>query len=74
MRITFLSDIHANLQALEAVLDDADRQGCNRHVVLGDLVGFNANPAECVDVIRALGCPVVKGDHDETNGSDRGHR
>lgn len=66
MRIAFLADIHANLQALEAVLRDADQQGCTRHVCLGDLVGFNANPAECVDRIRALGCPVVKGDHDET--------
>lgn len=70
MRIAFLADIHANLQALEAVLADADQQGCTRHVVLGDLVGFNANPAECVDVIRALGCPVVKGDHDETNSAN----
>lgn len=70
MRIAFLSDIHANLQALEAVLRDADQQGCTRQVCLGDLVGFNANPAECVDRIRSLGCPVVKGDHDETNSAD----
>lgn len=70
MRIAFLSDIHANLQALDAVLRDADQQGCTHHVCLGDLVGFNANPAECVDRVRALGCPVVKGDHDETNSAD----
>lgn len=65
MRFGILSDIHSNLEALEAVLADARAQGCTRFVCLGDVVGYNANPSECVKVIRELGCPVVKGNHDE---------
>ena len=66
MRIAILSDIHANLEALEAVLKDAALQGCTGHVCLGDMVGFGADDAACVDRVRDLACPVVKGDFDET--------
>lgn len=65
MRFAILSDIHANLEALEAVLADAKVQACTHFVCLGDVVGYNANPKECLQVIRDLECPVVKGNHDE---------
>jgi predicted phosphodiesterase len=65
MRFAVLSDIHANLEALEAVLDDARQQRCAQFVCLGDVVGYNANPSECVQRIQELECPVVKGNHDE---------
>jgi predicted phosphodiesterase len=65
MRFAILSDIHSNLEALEAVLADAKAQGCTDFVCLGDVVGYNANPGECVKTIRDLQCPVVKGNHDE---------
>jgi predicted phosphodiesterase len=65
MRVAILSDIHANLEALEAVLADARTQACTEFVCLGDIVGYNANPGECVEIIRDLACPVVKGNHDE---------
>jgi predicted phosphodiesterase len=65
MRFAILSDIHANLEALEAVLKDAKEQQCTHFVCLGDVVGYNANPQECVARIRELNCPVVKGNHDE---------
>jgi len=65
MRIAILSDIHANLEALEAVLADAHAQACTQFVCLGDVVGYNANPSECVRIIQGLECPVVKGNHDE---------
>jgi predicted phosphodiesterase len=65
MRFAILSDIHSNLEALEAVLADAKAQGCTDFVCLGDIVGYNANPGECVKTIRDLQCPVVKGNHDE---------
>jgi len=65
MRFAILSDIHSNLEALEAVLADARAQGCTDFVCLGDVVGYNANPGECVKTIRDLQCPVVKGNHDE---------
>jgi diadenosine tetraphosphatase ApaH/serine/threonine PP2A family protein phosphatase len=65
MRFAIFSDIHANLEALEAVLRDAEQHQCTHFVCLGDVVGYNANPQECVARIRELGCPVVKGNHDE---------
>jgi predicted phosphodiesterase len=65
MRFAILSDIHSNLEALEAVLADARAQSCTHFVCLGDVVGYNANPSECVKLIQELECPVVKGNHDE---------
>ena len=65
MRIALFGDIHANLEALSAVLEDAKSQGCEQWVCLGDIVGYNANPGECLDLVRSLECPSVKGNHDE---------
>ena len=65
MRFAILSDIHSNLEALEAVLADARAQSCTQFICLGDVVGYNANPSECVKLIQELECPVVKGNHDE---------
>ena len=70
MRFAILSDIHANLEALEAVLADARAQACTHFVCLGDVVGYNANPSECVKIIQDLECPVVKGNHDEQASID----
>lgn len=58
-------DIHGNLEALEAVLADMEEQKVTHPLCLGDLVGYNANPAECLEVVRALSCPLVKGNHDD---------
>jgi diadenosine tetraphosphatase ApaH/serine/threonine PP2A family protein phosphatase len=65
MRFAIFSDIHANLEAFEAVLADARDNKCTDFVCLGDVVGYNANPHECVDRLREMDCPIVKGNHDE---------
>ena len=65
LRYAIFSDIHSNLEALEAVLRDAVEQKCTHYVCLGDIVGYNADPHACVERIRAMDCPVVKGNHDE---------
>ena len=65
MRFAIFGDIHANLQALEAVLSDARTQLCTHYVCMGDIVGYNANPRECLAIVRDLECPTVKGNHDE---------
>ena len=65
MRFAIFSDIHANLEALEAVLADARQRKCTHFVCLGDVVGYNANPHECLERVRELDCPTVKGNHDE---------
>lgn len=64
-RIAVISDVHSNLHALYAVMADYQCEQCTDVVCLGDVVGYNAYPQECVNEIRAIGCPVVKGNHDE---------
>lgn len=65
MRIALFGDIHANLEALNAVLADAEAQGVTDYVCMGDVVGYNADPAACLEKVRAMDCPTVKGNHDE---------
>ena len=65
MRCAILGDIHANLHALEAVLADAREYGCTEFHILGDVVGYNANPSECLEIVRALPGACVLGNHDE---------
>ncbi len=64
MKYGILGDIHANLEALEAVLEEMDRQGVEKHISVGDLVGYGANPCEVIKRIRDLGTVVVAGNHD----------
>jgi len=64
MQIALFGDIHANLEALEAVLEDASAQGVTDYVCMGDIVGYNADPAACLEKIRQMDCPTVKGNHD----------
>ncbi|MBA4388568.1 MAG: metallophosphoesterase [Verrucomicrobia bacterium] len=63
-RYAILGDVHSNLEALEAVLKDARDRGVNSYICVGDIVGYNANPSECVDIIRSLKCVCVRGNHD----------
>src|SRR5438105_988441 len=70
MKYAIIADIHANLEALRVVLDDAKKQNCTHYVCLGDVVGYNANPKECLDIIRDTGMPCVKGNHDEYCSSE----
>src|ERR1051325_2430033 len=65
MKYAVIADIHANLEALEVVLEDSRTQKCTHYCCVGDVVGYNANPKECLDIIRGMGMPVVKGNHDE---------
>jgi diadenosine tetraphosphatase ApaH/serine/threonine PP2A family protein phosphatase len=68
MRLALMSDLHGNLQALDACLSHARAQGAQRFAFLGDLVGYGANPSEVVDRIMLLteeGATVLKGNHDE---------
>lgn len=60
-----LGDIHANIDALNVVIEDARSQGVTDFISVGDVVGYNAAPAECIKVVRdELNCPVVRGNHD----------
>ena len=65
MKFAIIADVHANLEALQAVLEDAKEQRCTHHVFLGDFVGCCADPKACVDIVRTTKAPCVKGNHDE---------
>ena len=64
MKYAILGDIHSNLEALNAVLADAAEQKVTHYACVGDIVGYNANPVECLDMIRRLNCRAVRGNHD----------
>lgn len=64
MRIALISDIHGNLLALEAVLADARAVGVDRFACLGDVATLGPKPREVLQVLRALGCPCILGNHD----------
>lgn len=65
MKVAVLSDIHANLEALQAVLADAQQQQAAEYVGLGDVIGFNGDPAACVELAMPLFSAAVRGNHEE---------
>ncbi len=65
MRYAVISDVHSNLEALGAVLHSIDTIGVDSILCLGDIVGYNADPNECVEIIRERGIVAVMGNHDE---------
>lgn len=65
MRLAVLSDIHGNLQALEAVTRDLAGLGADRVVGLGDMVGYGPQPQECLDLIRERGMTCLVGNHEQ---------
>jgi diadenosine tetraphosphatase ApaH/serine/threonine PP2A family protein phosphatase len=64
VRLAIISDIHANLEALEAALDAIDERGVDAIYCLGDIVGYGADPAACVERVQARCDGVVLGNHD----------
>lgn len=64
MKIAALSDIHGNLAALDAVLDDAHRQGANVIVNLGDIFSGALYPCQTADRLKPLGLPTIRGNHE----------
>ena len=64
MRFALISDVHANLEALQATLADIAAQRVDRIVCLGDIVGYNTRPAECLALIRGSAALCVAGNHD----------
>ena len=72
-KTAILSDIHANLPAFKAVLREVRESGAEYIVFLGDLVGYGASPAECVELVRNLGGCCVMGNHDEEIRNVRKH-
>ena len=64
-RIGLISDIHSNLEALEAILCDVSLAGVDTLACLGDITGYGPDPSACVDLVREACDVVVIGNHDE---------
>jgi diadenosine tetraphosphatase ApaH/serine/threonine PP2A family protein phosphatase len=64
VRIAVVSDIHGNLEALEAVLADVDRRGADVLYSLGDIVGYGPSPADCIELLRGRAAVSLAGNHD----------
>lgn len=69
--VAIISDIHGNLQALQAVIADIEQQGIRERVCLGDIVGYGAQPAECLELLRAKDFRfILQGNHDAYVAAD----
>ncbi|MBI5513008.1 MAG: metallophosphoesterase family protein [Deltaproteobacteria bacterium] len=64
MRIGIFSDVHANLEALSAVLEALRREAPDVQYCLGDVVGYGGSPNECADLVRATAAVTILGNHD----------
>lgn len=64
MKYAVISDIHGNLEALNAVIDHSRERQVEQYLCLGDIVGYGANPRECIKKVRSLNAECVIGNHD----------
>ena len=64
MRYFILSDIHSNVEALEACIQRAKEAGYEGVLCCGDLVGYGPNPVEAIDIVRTLNAVTIRGNHD----------
>jgi diadenosine tetraphosphatase ApaH/serine/threonine PP2A family protein phosphatase len=64
MKTGIFSDVHGNLEALEAVVDALRSRGATRFICCGDVVGYGPDPNRCIDAIRGIDCDGVAGNHD----------
>ncbi|MGD8296379.1 MAG: metallophosphoesterase family protein [Desulfobacterales bacterium] len=64
MKIAVISDIHGNLEALDAVLEDIGSQGIEKIVCIGDMIGYGPNPEEVIQKIRRIDACCTMGNHE----------
>lgn len=64
MKIAILSDLHGNLEALSTALESVEQYAPDKLVCLGDVVGYGANPSECLELIRSRASVLLLGNHD----------
>lgn len=64
MRWGIFSDIHSNLEALQAVIKAYKSEGIDEYLCLGDVVGYGANPAECIEATKDITQIIIAGNHD----------
>lgn len=70
MKIAIIADIHANIYALESVLQDIEAQKVDQTICVGDLVGYATFPNEVINLIREKGILTIQGNYDESVAED----
>ncbi|MBI5206308.1 MAG: metallophosphoesterase family protein [Candidatus Firestonebacteria bacterium] len=64
MKYAVIADIHSNIEAFQAVIEEINKEKPDQYLFLGDLVGYGANPNECAQLFSTLKCQAVMGNHD----------
>ncbi len=64
MKLAVIADIHANLEALQAVMAHLDAEKPDETVCLGDVIGYGASPAQCVEILMKRKIPTIHGNHE----------
>ncbi len=64
MKYAIISDIHSNLEAFYKVIEAVKEEKVNKYLFVGDIVGYGANPSECIAELKKLDCIAVAGNHD----------
>ena len=64
MKFAIFSDIHSNLEGLQAVMDEAERLEVDAFLCCGDIVGYNADPNACVELVRSKNVRCIQGNHE----------
>lgn len=64
MRYGIFSDIHSNLEALDEVLSQYENEGIDQYICVGDIVGYAANPKECIERVKSVKAVAIAGNHD----------
>ena len=64
MRVAVLSDIHGNIHALDAVLEDVDKQSVDQIIIAGDVVNLFPHSKACWQLVKSLGYPILRGNHE----------
>jgi predicted phosphodiesterase len=64
MRYGIFSDVHSNLEALEAVISAYRGESIDKYLCVGDVVGYGANPKECIEKVRTIAMITIAGNHD----------
>lgn len=71
VKVAILADVHGNLEALTAVLEDVDGRSVDRILFLGDAVGYGADPAPCLELLEKSAFRFVAGNHDHAAGNEQ---
>ena len=64
MKYAVISDVHSNLEALETACAEIKKRGVDQIICLGDVVGYGANPSECLKLVRQISKEIIMGNHD----------